>query len=89
MTNEIALEIPEGHAVCPCCNGSKKQNNRDCYNCSPNGMFVDSTPKGYTRQRKDDGLGCKHEFRGTSLGRCYTRYDCGGCGTSYSIDSGD
>ena len=89
MTNDIVIEVPEGYAVCPGCNGSKTVNNRDCVNCSPCGMFVDRTPKGYTRPRTDNGLGCTHEFRGTTLGRNYTKYQCLHCITSYSVDSGD
>ena len=62
---------------------------RNCYNCSPKGMFVNGEPKGIVPLDRD-GNPCKHRFEETQLGRCWYSYKCAnGCGESYQIDSGD
>lgn len=57
-----------------------------CTNCG--GQYMFGSPKGEVNLRPD-GTPCKHEYTGTVIGRCYTRYICKHCGDSHSIDSGD
>ena len=102
MENQKTLR--EGYGICPVCNGSGRRpagNDRykhvyasydaetdtlACNNCGGQTMY--GQPSGQVPLRKD-GTPCKHEYKGTTVGRCLTRYTCVHCVSSYQIDSGD
>ena len=91
--------------ICPVCNGSLRRpadpnktyrsvsgydadtHTLPCDNCGF-GMF--GTPRGKVDLRPD-GTPCVHEFVWKQeLGRCYNQYACKhGCGSAFTIDSGD
>lgn len=58
-----------------------------CNNCGGQKMF--GKPTGKVNLRRDNGQPCVHEYSGTEIGRCYTRYVCKHCGDTHNIDSGD
>jgi hypothetical protein len=103
--NTHTIKAPEGFAVCPCCNGSgenKEQPLKEyekkwsfnlgreferCLNCG--GQYMSCASSGFSRIDPNTGLGCKHEYKYRSAGRCYHEYTCKNCNERYYIDSGD
>ena len=95
----------ERKGICPICNGTgrkpaskearahgwygydKNTDTQSCHNCGSHGMFA-PPPDGKVELRPD-GTPCEHHFTSQTIGRCYHRYTCKHCNTSYSIDSGD
>lgn len=73
-------KMPMG--VCPKCNGNKT----NCDNCG--GQYMYASPKGEVPLRPD-GTPCLHEYSFIKTGRCLTKYTCGHCHDSFTIDSGD
>jgi hypothetical protein len=57
-----------------------------CNNCGGQTMSTKGTGKVRLRP---DGTPCLHEYKGTTVGRCYHKYECAQCGDIYHIDSGD
>jgi hypothetical protein len=98
-----ALAVPAGHAVCPKCNGTKREHYAgpgkyiatyresdstiECRNCG--GQTMSLKAQGHTRIDPATGLGCMHAYVGRNAGRCLTSYLCTKCGSGYDIDSGD
>lgn len=92
-------------AICPKCDGSAREvlpesqrqyriatyresdHTIACRNCG--GQTMSLTASGKTRVDPATGLGCMHEYRHQSGGRCYHIYTCTKCGDRYDIDSGD
>jgi hypothetical protein len=95
------LDIPEGNAICPACNGTKlgtpyteqekkywpAETHHVCINCGGQTMF--GKPLGYTRINPSTLLGCLHEYSEQLISRCYRKYTCKHCAYSFGIDSGD
>jgi hypothetical protein len=94
---------PPYTAVCPQCGGSgrkkydgpgkyvygydEKDGTVACRNCG--GQYGRTTGTGRTRVDPVTGTGCSHDYVERNIGRCYSRYDCGKCGDSYTVDSSD
>ena len=57
-----------------------------CDNCGSQYMF--GKPTGQVKLNRE-GVPCKHNYTGKTVGRCLTQYTCEHCGDSYQIDSGD
>lgn len=71
------------------CRGFNKEDGTlPCFNCKTQGMFTSGEPTGQVILRSD-GTPCTHEYVERQLGRCYYRYTCKHCISSYEIDSGD
>jgi len=95
--------IPQGHAICPLCNGTgigkamteqdlkynwnKGKTHFPCNNCGAQTMS--GKAMGWTKIDPTTKLGCHHSFVGKNAGRCYTIYTCQKCNDYYDIDSGD
>lgn len=58
----------------------------DCTNCGKQYMY--GKPTGKVRLNKE-GIPCKHQYVGSSTGRCLVQYTCKHCDDTFQVDSGD
>ena len=60
----------------------------DTISCDNCGYQYGATPVGIVKTNRD-GQPCLHQYRKTTIGRCYAKFTCNFCDDFYEVDSGD